>query len=231
MSLLKDKLITDRKDLARFDRVLKGRIERIFLAIPDMQSRAEHTGRLHRHRVKVKISTLPATKYIFTVNIEMIDEEIDRLIAIGLESSRWATKALTISEKDSTPLINAVDKPKSADRIDSPISFPTQLVQEQSCTTPASEEPVVVDLCISQASSITSSTNMSHDAPTVIENTRTLTCPPELLAVVEAEKRCVAQTAAKIEACTVAINSVKTALATLATSSQNNFVVSFKSLP
>ncbi|KHJ34855.1 putative eka-like protein [Erysiphe necator] len=57
---------------------------------------------------------------------------------------------------------------------------------------------------------------------------KTLTCPPELLAVVEAEKRRVAQTAANIEACSVAINSVEAALATLATGSQNNFVVSLK---
>ncbi|KHJ32605.1 putative eka-like protein [Erysiphe necator] len=161
-------------------------------------------------------------------DIEMIDEEIDKLIAKGLESSRWATKAPTLSEKDSTPFINAGDKSKSAYRIDSPISFPTQVVQEQSCTTPASEEPAMVDLCISQASSITSTTNMSHVAPTVTENTKTLTCPPELLVVVEAEKRRVAQTAAYIEACTVAINSVEAALATLATGSQNNFVVSLK---
>ncbi|KHJ34691.1 putative eka-like protein [Erysiphe necator] len=38
--------------------VLKGRIVRIFLANPRY---AEHIGRLHRHRVKVKISALPAT--------------------------------------------------------------------------------------------------------------------------------------------------------------------------
>ncbi|KHJ31872.1 hypothetical protein EV44_g3848 [Erysiphe necator] len=31
-------------------------------------------------------------------DIEMIDEEIDKLIAKGLESSRWATKAPIISE-------------------------------------------------------------------------------------------------------------------------------------
>ncbi|KHJ30832.1 putative eka-like protein [Erysiphe necator] len=161
-------------------------------------------------------------------DIEMIDEEIDRLIVIGLESSRWVTKAPTISEKDSTPFIYAVDKPKSADRIDSPISFPTQVVQEQSYTPPTSEEPVVVDLCISQASSITSLTNMSRVAPTVTENTKTLTCPLELLAGVEAEKRRIPQIAANIEACIVAINIVEAALATLDTGSQNNFVVSLK---
>ncbi|KHJ31870.1 putative eka-like protein [Erysiphe necator] len=49
---------------------------------------------------------------------------------------------------------------------------------------------------------------MSHVATTVTENAKTLTCQNELLAVVEAEKQA--------------------ALATLATGSQNNFVVSLK---
>ncbi|POS87627.1 hypothetical protein EPUL_000853, partial [Erysiphe pulchra] len=40
-------------------------------------------------------------------DIEMIDAEIDRLIAIGLESSRWATKAPIISVKNSMPSNNA----------------------------------------------------------------------------------------------------------------------------
>lgn len=158
----------------------------------------------------------------------MIDEEIDRLIAIGLESSRWATKAPIIPMKNSTPSNNAVDKPTSTDRIYSPLLSPTPVVQVQLSTTSASEEPIVVDHSISEASSITSTTSMSHDAPILTENTKRLPCLPELQEVIEAEKRRAAQTAANIVICTVAINGVEVALAPLATDTQNNFVVSLK---
>ncbi|KHJ34723.1 putative eka-like protein [Erysiphe necator] len=161
-------------------------------------------------------------------DIEMIDEEIDRLIAIGLESSCWATKGPAISVENSTPSIYAVEKPKSTDRVDLPLPSPTSAVQIQQNRSPTNEEPTVVDLPISQASPTTSSSITPQDTPILIEKMRELPCPPELLAVVEAEKRCAAQTAANIEVCTVAINSVETALAPLATGIQNNFVVSLK---
>ncbi|KHJ31844.1 putative eka-like protein [Erysiphe necator] len=57
---------------------------------------------------------------------------------------------------------------------------------------------------------------------------RELPCPPELRAVVEAEKRRAAQIAANIELCTIAIYCVEAALAPLAIGTLNNFVVSLK---
>ncbi|KHJ35698.1 putative eka-like protein [Erysiphe necator] len=161
-------------------------------------------------------------------DIEMIDEEIDRLIAIGLESSCWATKGPAISVENSTPSIYAVEKPKSTDRVDLPLPSPTPAVQIQQHRSPTNEEPTVVDLPISHASPTTSSSITPQDTPILIEKMRELPCPPELLAVVEAEKRRAAQTAANIEVCTVVMNSVETALAPLATGIQNDFVVSLK---
>ncbi|KHJ31150.1 putative eka-like protein [Erysiphe necator] len=124
-----------------------------------------------------------AIKQNYSPGIEMIDEEIDRLIAIGLESSCWATKGPAISVENSTPSIYAVEKPKSTDRVDLPLPSPTLAVQIQQHRSPTNEEPT---------------------------------------------KRRAAQTAANIEVCTVAINSVEIALAPLATGIQNNFVVSLK---
>ncbi|KHJ32491.1 putative eka-like protein [Erysiphe necator] len=148
----------------------------------------------------------------------MIDEEIDRLIAIGLESSCWATKDSTMSLKNSTPSIHGVEKPKSTDRVDLLPPSSTSTVQVQQNMSPTNEEPTVVDLSISQASSTTSPSSTSHDTPMLIEKIRELPCPPELRVVVEAEIRRAAQTAANIELCTVAVNYVKAALAPLAIS-------------
>ncbi|KHJ31575.1 putative eka-like protein [Erysiphe necator] len=81
---------------------------------------------------------------------------------------------------------------------------------------PTNEEPTVVDLSVSQASSTTSPSSTSHDTPMIIEKMREITCPPEQRSVVEAEKRRAAQTAANIELCTEAINNLEAALAPLA---------------
>ncbi|POS82964.1 hypothetical protein EPUL_004832 [Erysiphe pulchra] len=68
-------------------------------------------------------------------DIEMIDEEIDRLIAKGLEESRWA------NTRTVTPSV----------QIKSSLATPTPFCQARSITPSASEEPIVIDTTFSKA--------------------------------------------------------------------------------
>ncbi|KHJ35216.1 putative eka-like protein [Erysiphe necator] len=150
--------------------------------------------------------------------IEMIDEEIDRLIAKGLEASCWANTPTSSSTSSSI----SVDTPKPADQTK---STPTPPCSAR-LIIPTSEGPIVIDLSTSQEFSRTPATNTLQEIP--VTTVRKLPCPPKLQEVVKAEEHRAAQMAANLEVCSVAINGVEDALAHLTSGTRNDFVVSLK---
>ncbi|KHJ36447.1 putative eka-like protein [Erysiphe necator] len=146
-------------------------------------------------------------------DIEMIDAEIDRLIAKGLKESRWATpqaqaasstKATTV---DSTQLIVIKDMLAPTPEAES---------RAQKDKGIAAQRPITIDLTASQISSLSHNKSISITEPqaslNINETGKEKSYPPELQAIFEAEKRRAAQTAANLEVCTAAINGVETAL-------------------
>ncbi|POS84089.1 hypothetical protein EPUL_002568 [Erysiphe pulchra] len=136
--------------------------------------------------------------------MELIDEEIDKLIAKGLDESR----TLKPTEKINLPLITSI-----------------LVFQAQLCTSSSGKEPIVVDLSASQACPNTPSPSVPNDTPSTIECNKNIPCLPELQSSVETEQRRAAQIAANIEICTAAINSFE---APLSNGTRYNFVASLK---
>ncbi|POS83661.1 hypothetical protein EPUL_003788 [Erysiphe pulchra] len=146
------------------------------------------------------------------LDMEMIDE--DKPIAKGLDESRWVIKALPKSTTSPTSSTTSVDTFKPTEQINLPLTTSLPVFQVQQCTSPSSKEPVVVDLSASQACPNTPSPSVPHDTPSTIET--------------QAEQRRAAQTAANIEICSAAINSVEAVLDPLSNGTRNNFVASLK---
>ncbi|POS82103.1 hypothetical protein EPUL_006215, partial [Erysiphe pulchra] len=126
-------------------------------------------------------------------DIEMIDAEIDRLIAKGLKDSCWATPQGQAASSTKTTTNDSTQSKVTNDILTLTLDAESRVQKEKGI---AAQRPITIDLTASQI-------------PNFLPEK---TYPFELQAIVEAEMRRAAQTAANLEVCTAAINGVETAL-------------------
>ncbi|POS84363.1 hypothetical protein EPUL_003073 [Erysiphe pulchra] len=142
-------------------------------------------------------------------------------IAKSRARARLKNKGLAPDLIDIDAVETAISALKPTEQINLPLTTSLPVFQAQLCTSSSGKELVV-------ACPNTPSPSVSHDTPSIIESNKNIQCPPELQALVEAGQRRVAQTAANIEICTAAINSVEAVLAPLSNGTRNKFVASLK---